>query len=293
MKTLSEKQQNRIIIFLLFVFIAMGLYLYFDGKGGADPEKISLYKKEIQIQDSLELTKISNLLKNQNVEIVKKRNDSVEVSSLLKDNLKISYKKYRELQEAKQIDINLLLEENLKINNKKYKDIQEAKNKEIFKQLKIKSKDNTPFWICIIIVICGILGGYASKFYAYLEDIIPKSENVRESISKINFQIAEGDDPNQMKDELKKLNEQIEELKRKLSEESKTHIASILFGVIASFFSILILKAGESNVLKFESYMDYFVFSCYCLLSALFAKRIIEVIINTVIKDHSNKTKSS
>lgn len=258
MKTLNEKQQNRIIVFLLFVFIAMGVYLYFDGKGNDDSEKIL-------VQDSLDLTKINNLLKAQNVEIVKKRYDSVEVSSLLANNLKINYKKY--------------------------KDIQEAKNKEIFKNFKIKSKNNTPFWISIIIVICGILGGYASKFYSYLEDIIPKSENVRESISKVNFQIAEGDDPNQMKEELEKLNKRIEELSEMLSKESKSLIASVLFGVIASFFSILILKAGESNVLKFENYMDYFVFSCYCLLSALFAKRIIEAIINTVIKDISNKTK--
>lgn len=261
MKTLNEKKQMWITILILCVFVMGSLYIYYYG-GRSCESKVFIAKKGlIEKQDSLDLAKISNLLKTQNTKILELKKDSTNA------NLKT------------------LLEENFKVNYDEYKALQNKKNEDILKYMKVVFGNNTPLLVCVIIIVCGILGGYASNFYTYLKDILETTEKL---VDKAETITEATNDSNQIGEELKKVNAQLEDLKKDINNENKTIIASILFGIIASFFSILILKAGDSNILKFETYMDYFVFTCYCLLSALFTKKIIEAIINTVIKKYQN-----
>ena len=186
-----------------------------------------------------------------------------------------------------------VLEQNLKVNVSKFKEIQKEKNTLIEKEKlpEKQSSHNAPLKLCIIIIVCGILGGLASGYYRYLEDILQANNEVKKEALEMKELCEKFESTAFTASEVKPMTEAIENVESKMEilidkieQEKNKSVSRILFGVISSFFAVLILKAGDSKVLEFNTYMDYFVFACYCLLCALFSKKIIETLINTFVK---------
>jgi hypothetical protein len=136
------------------------------------------------------------------------------------------------------------------------------------------------------------LGGLASGYYRYLEDMLQANNNevkkealeMKELCERFENQGIAASEVKPMTEAIQNVENKMEVLLDKIEEEKNKSVSRILFGVISSFFAVLILKAGDSKVLEFNTYLDYFVFACYCLLCALFSKKIIETLINTFVK---------
>lgn len=261
MKTLNQKKYNWTALLLILICVLGGVTLYFIG----EPNEKPLDKSKVLKDDSLKVKKIEITLQNQNNDILKLIADTAQPK------------------------VKPVLEQNLKVNVSKFKEIQKEKNALIFPEK--QSSHNAPLKLCIIIIVCGILGGLASGYYRYLEDILQANNEVKkealemkELCEKFESTAFTASEVKPMTEAIENVESKMEILINKIEQEKNKSVSRILFGVISSFFAVLILKAGDSKVLEFNTYMDYFVFACYCLLCALFSKKIIETLINTFVK---------
>ncbi|MCI3937873.1 hypothetical protein MQX03_11730 [Chryseobacterium aahli] len=287
MKTLSEKKNIGTIIILLVILI--GAFLYYQKNNNKD---FTIEKCEIEYKDLKKLDSIQKKLIEQNDKILTKIKDPIHIDFIvnkMKDAQKKDSLSQILLKQNATIatQINNQLDENLKTNQNEYRKLQGDKNKDLFKYIMLVFQNEKSVLVLIIIIVCGLLGGLSSNFYKYLKDTIPLIESVNLKINLLSQNISRAnvqDDCFELNEKIQKLTAEINSLQIIINEENKTFTASILFGILASFLSILILNATNSDVLKFETFIDYFIFACYCLLSSLFAKRIIESLIKTVIK---------
>lgn len=261
MKTLNQKKYNWTALLLILICVLGGVTLYFIG----EPNDNTLYKNKVLKDDSAQVEKIKTTLQNQNNDILK----LIAVTD--------------------QPKVKPVLEQNLKVNINKFKEIQKEKNTLIFPEN--QSSHDAPLKLCIIIIVCGILGGLASGYYRYLEDMLQANNEVKQEAlemkqlcEKFENQGITASEVKPMTEAIQNVENKMEVLLDKIEEEKNKSVSRILFGVISSFFAVLILKAGDSKVLEFNTYLDYFVFACYCLLCALFSKKIIETLINTFVK---------
>lgn len=267
MKTLNQKKYNWGALLLILVFVLGVAILYFNGDFDMESKNISVEKNKILENDSIQLKEIANVLQMQNDKIL---------NIIADDSVKIK--------------TTPALEENLKINKDKFSEVQKVKNKIIFERM-IKPKENIPLKLCVIIIACGILGGLASGYYKYLEDILKINNDVKKEALEMKQLCEQSENSGFTTADVKPMTEAIEKVENiigvlveTIDQEKNRYISRILFGVISSFFAVLILKAGDSKILEFATYMDYFVFACYCLLCALFSKKIIETLSSSFVK---------
>jgi len=166
--------------------------------------------------------------------------------------------------------------------------IQNLKNKDIFpfkaEYNHLKNKIVNIWAILLIIIISGILGGFARTKYYLVDDILKELETIQVSVkNNISYNTLENNE--ELNQKLHSLTNRINDLKDKDNEKVTINI---VFGIIASSLSMLALTTFSSKILDFQSEIDYFIFLGYCLLGAVFAKNWIKS-----LYDRINNSKST
>ncbi|WP_422081477.1 hypothetical protein [Ulvibacterium sp.] len=172
--------------------------------------------------------------------------------------------------------------------------------------------------IIAIVLLAGLLGGYARRYYPELKDVIKlaqeadqKAESLKSKATdmKRNAEIFSRSysssttikssfeneiktlenetnsidiEAQNIKSEVNHLLKTVQDLSEHSSDTSV--LANLLFGIIASSLSFLALSATESKVLDFQSGTDYLILWGWCSLFAIFARNIIESIVNMIKK---------
>jgi len=182
------------------------------------------------------------------------------------------------------------------LNGTQLKEIADSKNVDLFKYEKEKYKVSPNIWLIIfIIVTAGIIGGWARMNYSILPplknsmaELEKKMMAVLAKMKSINTERDDAgqtqlmaDTVNNTETELKAITKEMKDILEQVPDPSTRYYTSIVFGVIASSISLLALKFADSQVLKFEATIDYFVLWAWCLLGAVYAKDTLERVYNS------------
>ena len=148
-------------------------------------------------------------------------------------------------------------------------------------------------WLLILIILLsGVIGGFASTKYNLLEDHFV--DNAKDQVAKViestNTFLMRNVDTS-MSEEIEKYKKDIDILNKTLSDmqqqEGDKIKANIVFGIIASTLSFLALNTFGSKILDFQNDTDYFIFGGFGLIGAVFAKNWIKSIYEKTVKRSS------
>jgi len=165
--------------------------------------------------------------------------------------------------------------------------ISKLKNQKIFpfkeNFFKLKNKQINSWIIILIILISGIVGGFARSNYNLLEDVKEGLKVLRDKSKEMQKSPDfKRDDSNpQLETKLSKLITFLDEedtrkilnIENNYASDGKKVLVNIFFGIIAASCSLLALTAFSSKVLDFQSDIDYFIFLGWCMVGAVFAKK--------------------
>lgn len=148
-------------------------------------------------------------------------------------------------------------------------------------------------WLLILIILLsGVIGGFASTKYNLLEDhfVDNAKDQVAKVIASTNTFLMRNVDTS-MSEEIEKYKKDIDILNKTLSDmqqqEGDKIKANIVFGIIASTLSFLALNTFGSKILDFQNDTDYFIFGGFGLIGAVFAKNWIKSIYEKTVKRSS------
>lgn len=162
-----------------------------------------------------------------------------------------------------------------------FNEVLKRKNAKLFKyqEQDIKSIKTNYWLIALIVILAGIIGGWVRTKYDLVKKIERTKEEVADKIESLtkdnNFErlnSLDNDEKDKLVAETKKNWENLNNTFTK-SEVTNTNL---LFGIIASSVSILVLKVTDSNVLEFNEVLDYFILWSWCVLGAIYAKSTLE-----------------
>lgn len=169
-----------------------------------------------------------------------------------------------------------------------------TKNKEVFpfkeEFYALKNKKINLWLVIFIMILGGVIGGFARTKFHLLKGIITKADNALnfsselkkntlnsfENLSKKQTILEADIDEEKAKlyEIIEALKKEIEDIKKTVAKQEKKNLGvNIAFGIIASSFSFIVLTFTKPSVLEFKSPIDYLIFLSFCLLGALFAKK--------------------
>lgn len=160
-------------------------------------------------------------------------------------------------------------------------------------------------WLLVLIILLsGIIGGFAGTRYKDLEDNLAEAAKDFKAVNALTNQIegtsatrstgTDNDELVKQKEKIAELNAKIdtlntnvttlnEQIKALKTREGEKVTTNIVFGIIASTLSFIALRTFDSKVLDFQSYTDYFIFAGFGLLGSIFAKNWIRSIYDKAI----------
>lgn len=152
-------------------------------------------------------------------------------------------------------------------------------------QLMSNSKRVNTWMLIFIVLISGLLGGYARTNSHLLKEAFETAKAIVEESKELErtggMETSITEKRRKLDSEQFKLLETIAKMSEGNEDTEKTKV-NIVFGVIASAMSFLALTTFSSKTLDFQSETDYFVFLGWCLIGAVFAKNWIKSIFNKI-----------
>lgn len=223
-----------VLAFFLLVLTPLGYKAYYLKKGDGD------YIKTDSLEMLLNLTRDISDIDNQFNQL------GGSLKEFMKDGC-----------EKEKID-NIISNYNTKVDTLKkdqLRQVTELRQQLLDKQKELYSIISPPnIWLLIlIIIICGIIGGYAGSRYNEIESNVKK---------KVLESLPAGDKTAMLK--------AFGEITT--PEDPQKLLAYIIFGIIASSVSVLALRFFDSEILKFKYAIDYFIFGAFCLIGSVYAK---------------------
>ena len=282
--------QNVMKVFTLLLIVALAILSFVDRKifnndsevkTLIDARKVIINDADNKYIDSLTKTLKSNI----------KVNDEKLVKTI--DALKLENKKDESLKKL----VDTKNEEILQLSENNLIEYKNSKNKVVFEYESHKIQSQPNIWLILLIILgAGIIGGWARMNYSLL---LPLKSNLEELekkmiaiLAKIKSGITSGDDAkdkskisanavSQAQADTTKLAKEIRNILDEIPDASERLNTSIVFGIIASFISILALKLADSQILEFANDIDYFILAAWCLLGAVYAKDTLERLYNS------------
>ncbi len=162
-------------------------------------------------------------------------------------------------------------------------------NSATLQKLEMEEEKPKTWTLMFLIVLSGFLGGIARTRAKDLSD--DPEFQVKKADEAAADLMAQMDDGQQVSETLTKteIKNRVAEIRAKLAsaknaladdvntpkapkDENRARDANLIYGTIAALVAFLVLGLSDSNILEFNHSIDYFTFTAWCVLGAVFAK---------------------